>query len=135
MFILIAFIFPSTVSAQVVINEFSSGTSSNDWVEIYNFNIATQSADLSIYRLENKTGNTKNLSTLLVPGVFKVFTWSNMLNNSGDIIKLIRISDNTVLGEIAYGDQGGVCAPSETQSIGRNPDGTAKTGHPSDRGL
>lgn len=115
---------PGEIFAQVVINEFSSASSTDDWIEIYNLQTASEMADLSLYKLEDKAGNTKALSGSLAPGGFKAFDWSNRLNNSGDIIRLIRISSEEILEEIYYGDQGGICTPSATQSIGRLPDGT-----------
>src|SRR4030042_5593667 len=74
---------PEKVLAQVVINEFSSATSDDDWVELYNN--SGQSVDLSEYSLidGSSSGNTKTFSCILAPGGFWVVDWSNKLNNDG----------------------------------------------------
>ena len=123
-FLLLVF-FSSTVEAQVVINEFSSGTSNDDWVELY---VLPQQSpvpvDLSQYKLiDYDNTNEKVLSNIIDPGGFASFDWSRWLNNSGDEIKLIRISDNNEIDKVSYGDKGGICAPEGSQSIGRSIDG------------
>lgn len=118
-------LFAVPVHATVVINEFSSGTSS-DWVELYN--TGTASADLSIYRLRDSTdSNKKDLSGSLSSGGITSFSFSNYLNNGGDTIKFIRIENESEIIEeqISYGDVGGLCASSESQSIGKLPDGSS----------
>lgn len=117
------FSFVHTVHAQVVINEFSSGTT-DDWVELYN--VGTASANLSEYRLRDSTvTNKKDLSGSLDGNAFISFDFSNYLNNTGDKIQLFKIlGDNQELvNEITYGSSGGICAATESQSIGRQPDG------------
>jgi len=107
--------------AAPVINEFSSNTSP-DWIEIYNN--GTEILDLSLYRIKDLTLNNKlDLSGSLGPGGFAAFDWSNKLNNGGDLIKLILISDESVMDQVSYGDQGGLIAPSSGQSGGRQTDG------------
>lgn len=131
-FLIFCFLFiliPSKIFSQVVINEFSSaaGSSSDpDWVEIYNS--GSESIDLSLYRLRDDTEtNKKDLEGTLNPGGFAVFEWSNKLNNSGDIIKLLLISSETnFIDQVAYGDLGNdIPAPTTGQSAGRYPDGSA----------
>lgn len=125
LFFILWFVFPTIAFAQVVINEFSSGTTS-DWVELYN--TATESADLSTFRLRDSTAsNKKDLSGSLVAGGFLSFPFSNYLNKDGDVVKLIELvgGDEVIVEEIAYGDTGGVCAPSTTESIGRYPNGSS----------
>lgn len=124
-FILLLFLYlfiPLKSYAALYINEFSSKTSP-DWVEIYNS--GPDSVDLSEYQVKDSSStNTKELSGSLASGSFTTFDWSDYLNNSGDTIKLIRKSDNSVIDEIIYGSNG-TAAPSENQTSGRSPDGSA----------
>lgn len=113
---------PNQVFAELVINEFSSGTS-DDWVELYN--TGNSEIDLSNYYLIDGKENILALTGNLAPNNFEVFNWSNRLNNPGDIFKLINRLDNAlVVSEVVYGDQGGLQSPTSEQSIGRIPDGT-----------
>lgn len=115
------FLFPKIVSAQIVINEIGP-LSSPDWVEIYNF--SPESVDLTGYILrDSSVTNEFSLSGELGPGGFVVFDWSNRLNNSGDIVKLVSKADSQVIEEVPYGDKGGVCLPTEFGSIGKPIDG------------
>lgn len=118
--LIISLIFPKTAFAQVVINEVSSNTNP-DWVELTN--TATESAQLSLYKLQDEAGNEKDLEGELSSGGFISIDWSDRLNNSGDIVKVIRLSDGIVINSLTYGDEGGICAPTSSQSIGRSPDG------------
>lgn len=111
----------SSIFATPLINEFSSADSS-DWIEIYNSGADT--IDLSLYRIRDLTTNNKlDLSGSLSPSGFAAFDWSNKLNNGGDLIKLILTSDELIVDQVTYGDQGGLTAPSSTQTGGRQPDG------------
>lgn len=113
------FFFPSFCFAQVFINEFNSYGSS-DWVEIYR----TSSENLSLYFLEDETGNEKQLSWDNCNGKFCTVDWDNKLNNSGDIIKLFLVSNPSPVDQIAYGDKGNdSTAPQIGQSAGRSTDG------------
>lgn len=115
---------PSTVLAQIVINEFSSGTNS-DWVELYNS--GTESAQLSGLQIRDSTAsNKKDLSGELSSFGFKVITFSNWLNNGGDAVKLMMVSGEVeeLIQEISYGSVGGLCFPDADGSIGRFPDGS-----------
>lgn len=107
--------------ASPMINEFSSADSS-DWIEIYNS--GTDTVDLSLYRIKDLTANNKlDLSGSLTPSGFAAFDWSNKLNNGGDLIKLVLISDESIVDQISYGNQGGIAAPSSSQTGGRQTDG------------
>ena len=119
-FIILILLIPRVAVAQVVINEFSSGTSA-DWVEIYNE--STESADLSQYRLRDSASGKKDLSGTVLPASITSFFFSNRLNNAGDVVKLLRIvgEQEELLEEIAYGDAGGICAANKEQTIGRLP--------------
>ena len=92
--------FPTIANAQIVINEFSSATSDDDWVEIYN--TTTSYVDLSTYVLQDVAGNTKGFSCILAPNGFNVVPWSNRLNLAGDTVKLLN--GTTVVNCVAYGD-------------------------------
>ncbi len=119
----IALSFPlSLVQADVVINEFSSGSTS-DWIEVYN---SGDTADLSFYKLRDSGTNVKDLDGEIGPGAFVSFSFSNWLNNTGDTVRLMRVSDGgeEEVDHITYGE-GGICAPSASQTIGRQPDGSA----------
>jgi hypothetical protein len=105
----------------VVINEFSSATSS-DWVELYN--AGDGSVDLGEYRLRDENpNNKKDLSGILESGEIVSFNYSNYLNVGGDTIKLFKISEGNEIPEdsISYGSEGQVCSPSDAGSIGRYP--------------
>lgn len=111
--------FPEIAKAQVLINEFSSGTTS-DWIELYN--ISTESADLSSYKLMDSSTNDKPLSGSIPPGGFASFNFSNWLNNSTpDGVRLFNGSN--LVDSIYYGDENQVCYALGTESIGRYPDG------------
>jgi len=114
-------LFQAEANAQVVINEFSSGTT-NDWVELY-FNpqeTASSSADLSLYSIKDSGTYWKELTGNLNQGEYATFDVSNRLNKDGDTVRLIGPDGEE---EVRYGNSGGVCAADSTQSIGRRPDG------------
>lgn len=102
-FVAICFLLSATsVSAQVKINEFSSATSNNDWVEIYND--SDEVIDLSTYSLTDgsPSGNQKNFSCHLAAHGFWVSDWGGSLNNDGDIIKLNN--NGQIVDCVTYGD-------------------------------
>lgn len=109
------------VSAQLVINEFSSGTS-KDWVEL--FNTSTNSADLSRFRLEDANGNKKILEGTVPGGGIISFSFSNYLNNSGDAVNLFFTGNSDPIDSIGYGPGTDLCVPAGDQSIGSLPDGS-----------
>ncbi len=117
------FLFSSkTVLARVVINEFNSYGSS-DWVEIYR----TETENLSLYYLEDDAGNKKQLSWDDCNGEFCTVDWSNILNNSGDVIKLFLAGYPLPGDQVVYGNIEGsiVNTPGEGQSAGRITDGAS----------
>lgn len=114
------FLVPAQVKAQVVINEFNSGTTS-DWVELYN--ISTQSANLSSYKLMDSGSNDKILSGEIAPGGFVSFNFSNWLNNDGDTVRLFKA--DVLVDSISYGGNSQVCLAGNGESIGRYPDGNS----------
>lgn len=119
--LIIPLIFPQLVSAQIIINEISSGSSDEDWVEIYNN--SANPVLLTEFVLKDKSDNEKPLTGTLDPEAFISFNWSNRLNNAGDIVYLFKISDSSQIDSISYGTEGGVCAPETNQSIGRYDNG------------
>ena len=87
-----------TTFAEVVINEFSSAISSEDWVELYNNSDAP--INLLLYTLYDGSTNTKNFSCLLTPKGFTIINWNNTLNNDGDLIILKKdIPEAALLSE------------------------------------
>lgn len=111
------------VHAEVFINEFSSGTT-NDWVELYNASDAEEA--LSAYLLrDNSTANKLELNGILAPRGIIVFEWGDRLNNPGDKVRLLRVSDDEVVDEVMYGNLEGssIEAPQSQQSAGRITDG------------
>nr|MBI5455667.1 lamin tail domain-containing protein [Candidatus Levybacteria bacterium] len=93
-------------AAGIVINEFSSATSDDDWVELYNAS-TSQSEDLSNYTIidGSTSGNPVSFNCILAPQGFVIAFWSNRLNNGGDIIRLKNV--DTVVDCVAYGDGAG----------------------------
>ncbi len=96
---------PSRAVAQVVINEFSSTITNDDWVEIYN--TSDQPVNLIEYSLVDgsTSGNTKSFVCTLTAKGFTVVLWSDFLNKDGDIIKLRNGSN--VVDCVAYGNGAG----------------------------
>lgn len=115
------FIFASKVSAQVVINEFSSNTSS-DWVELY----SPVEKDISGWILDDEDTKTDMFTipqqTIISAGGFYVANVSDRLNKAGDTIYLYDSGRNEV-NKISYGGTGQVCTPSDNGSIAIIPDG------------
>ncbi len=122
-FLLLANLFSKSAFAALYINEFSSGTPDSDWVEIYNSD--SNSVDLSLYILRDATVTNKlDLSGSIGANGFATFEWSNRLNNSGDTIKLLLNTGESLIDQVVYGE-GGLQAPQDTQTAGRNPDGSS----------
>lgn len=124
--ILLAFfllhLFPLPVSAQIVINELGV-LDSPDWIEIYN--LSSENIELGSFKIVDEADNAKNLTGTLNAGGFVSVDWSNRLNNSGDVIKIVRLTNGEIVDQIAYGKDNSVCNPESSQSIGRYPDGNA----------
>lgn len=122
-FLVLALLIPSSVSAQVVINEFSSWESSGDWLELYAF----EDTEISGWIVRD---NANSIVETIPSGVsigpsaslFYVVEVGNRLNRDGDIIKLLKSDDSILVDQVPYGDSGGVCAPGVGQSAGRYPD-------------
>lgn len=120
LFLAIALFFVQKVHAQLLINEFSTG-SSDDWVEL--FNNTDQPIDLLGYEVRDNTeSNSVSLSGILDPLGTMTLDFSNKLNNSGDTIRLVKKDTQSIIDSVSYGDDGGNPAPLEGQSVGRKPD-------------
>ena len=127
MIISLIFLFSDSVKAQVVINEFSSFESSGDWVELY----AIEDATISGWILRDTA--TSKMATIpqgisIGPSNTSRFYTINVgdrLNRDGDVIKLLKQDDSTLVNQISYGTQGEVCVPGQGQSVGRYPDANA----------
>lgn len=116
--LLLSVFYPALTFAHPQINEFSSPTS-DDWIEIYN---PTESeVDLSLYRIRDNTQSNKlDLSGTLPAKGFVVVTWGSFLNNGGDTIRLLLLSDETdIIDTIMYGTGQEAPLPSGTETAGR----------------
>lgn len=113
---------PVKVFASLYINEFSSGSSDSDWVEIYNSD--STSVDLSGYILRDSNSNKLDLAGTIGANSFVSFDWNSKLNNDGDTIRLLKV-DESAVDQVSYGSSANVPAPSSSQTAGRQPDGTS----------
>ena len=126
---LLTFLYPVSVSAQVVINEFSSSDTS-DWIEIYN--LSDSSVNMSGWTIKDTaSSNVYDFSNEVLPTTSSCFiTVSNRLNNGGDRIQLLK--DSVQIDCVAYGNGNGsfcniaedVAAPAVTETASRVPEGT-----------
>lgn len=116
----------SPVNAKVYINELSTNTTNDDWVEIY----ADVDTNISGWTIKDEAGNTKpitaveNIGQSSSEGHYYVVDFGNSLNKDGDRVTLYN-KDSSKIDEMAYGDKGGPCAPETdtNQSLGRETDG------------
>ena len=114
------------VFAQVVINEFSSGTTS-DWVEIYNIG---EPFEISRLKLIDASNNQKSFPNCLLDtnGTYSI-DFSNWLNNGGDRITLQE--GDLLMDCVSYGS-GPICEGREidllalgaTECGARQPEGS-----------
>lgn len=122
------FVFALRVSAQILINEFSSA-SNPEWVELYNPGpTAISLASFVIYFDDNPSTNQKyefcDGEEILANG-YKLITrpiGSYWLANSGDSI--ILKNKEAVSDSVSYGAGKIVPAPTASQSATRSPDGS-----------
>ena len=127
-FLIFLLIFPVTVNAQVVINEFSYGDS-KDWIELY----SPEDVDISNWVLDdlNSSGEQTKSDIFIIPqGTFIGSSTSSFylidtdkvsdrLNNNGDVLTLYNSNKSSIIDEIKYGNRSGVCIFGSTGSIGR----------------
>lgn len=115
---------PSKIWAQVKINEFDSWETSGDWIEFY----STEDVDISGWILKDTTSTVKTITagSLIGPSSseFFIVEVGKRLNQAGDIIELYQEDGTTLVNQMKYGDEGGVCAPLSGQTAGRLPDGS-----------
>ncbi|MBU0596803.1 lamin tail domain-containing protein [Patescibacteria group bacterium] len=94
---------PTSTLALIFINEFVSDAVSeeNEWIELYN--ASTSSIDLNGYTLHDGNSQIYAPTSTLEAGDFVIITLSsNKLNNSGDIIILKNVDEETV-DQVTYG--------------------------------
>jgi hypothetical protein len=113
----------AAVFSVVTINEFSSFETSGDWVELY----VDSEEDVSGWIIRDTASSiVKTIpdGTIVNAGGFYIVETGNRLNKDGDVIRLLKADDSTKVDEVAYGSEGGTCAPeSASHSIGRSTDG------------
>ena len=113
------FAFPPSVSAQIVINEFSSN-SDTEWVELYN--LTADSIDLTDWKLQDEAQDPKTLMGSIPGQGFFIFeNPSGWLNNSGGDTITLKNSTDVVINSIHYGSGGVVSVPDSDKSAGRVP--------------
>ena len=96
-------LFPSFVSAQVVISEIvSNPTDGGEWVELWNQGEA--SVDLEGWTFTDNIGVFQTLQeTVIQPHQFVVFEgWHNKLNNTGDILQM-HDANGVLIAETSFG--------------------------------
>jgi hypothetical protein len=96
-------IFSSNIYAQVVINEFSSSSSNNDWIELHNN--SDNEINLKGYVIDDTaSSDVKDFSEdLFMPAqAYCVFDVGNRLNKNGDVIRLLK--GETQKDCVDYGD-------------------------------
>ena len=122
-FFFIFLIFPSSVSAQVVINEFSSN-SDTEWVELYN--TTSNMIDLSGWGLQDEAQPLKILSgSIPASGYFIFENPSGWLNNSGSDTITLKDLGSVVVDSVHYGSGGVVSIPNSDKSAGRVSNGSS----------
>ncbi len=118
------FLLPQVISAQVVINEFSSN-SNPEWVEI--LNLGSSPVDLNGWKLVDSANHVETLSGSIGAGSYFVYERSDgWLNNSGGDSVLLKDTSDVIRDSITYGQsQSVVSTPDADKSAGRVPDGSA----------
>lgn len=100
--IILFFLFINTQPCTaLILNEVYPASAENqyEWVELYND--TSENIDLSHYTIQDATGKLLQLNNmLLLPQSYTIATSSNILNNSGDTVKLIY--NNTVINSVSY---------------------------------
>jgi hypothetical protein len=124
--LILFFIFPKKVNAQILINEFLPD-SATEWIEFYN---ASPSADyIKSYYIDDDpdflsdSGSSakKNLTNLNTSNPnFPYFETSSFFNNSGDYVVLFD-SLGVTIDQYQY-----VSNPGQDKTIGRYPDGSGQ---------
>lgn len=112
--------------AAVYINELSTNTTSDDWVEIY----VTEDTEIVGWTIKDDVNSIPvnidggGLGQSYPEGYYFPIQMGNKLNNSGDRV-ILYDNNSQIIDEFSYGDKGGPCAPAPgtNQSVGRESDG------------
>lgn len=117
------FVFPPKISAQVVINEFSSN-SNPEWVELYN--TGSSSVDIVGWKLLDEANPAELLTaTISAQGYFVFERPQGWLNNSGGDTITLKDSLDVVQDSVIYGKLGSIVGtPDSDKSAGRSPNGS-----------
>jgi len=102
----------------LIINEVYTNpdTGEKEWLELYNCSLDT--INLSDYELKDGGSASKKLQGELLPGDYYLYeTSSGWLNNSAEIIFLLKKDDYSIIDMVAYGDWQDPVLP---QNIGFN---------------
>jgi hypothetical protein len=101
----------------------------DDWVEISNPSSSTSTINLSQYRLRDTSKTNKvDLQGNLPPGGYAVFAFGNKLNNAGDTVRLVQVSNDLEIDSLSFG-KSAVCTAPVGQSVFRVA-GNLKIGTP-----
>jgi hypothetical protein len=136
---LFIFFHPKFLSAQILVNEFSSYTL-DDWVEI--INISANTIDLSGYVIRDLTDTNKiDLAGELPPEGIVVFDFGRSLNKDGDVIRIISKEggvEKEAVFILCYGDKMNdpICTGTSVLRVGCIPDSDLSSvgSYPSDGG-
>lgn len=117
------FVFPSKLSAQVIINEFVPNADT-EWVEL--FNTSDSAEYLKAYYIDDDTdfindvgSHIKQLSDLNISSIqYPFYDLKTFLNNDGDSVVLFD-PDGNIVDQYTYSGK-----PGSNVSIGRSPDHT-----------
>lgn len=111
------------VEGNVLINEYLANNSGSDfeseWVELYN--AGGVGVDLAGWELRDGNASTSDdieLSGIIGPGEYLVFTNNDWLNNTGDILELVNGEDVVVDSDSFGAIGGGVSRGRETDGVG-----------------
>ncbi len=101
----------------------------DDWVEISNPSSSTSTINLSLYRLRDTSKTNKvDLQGSLPPGGYAVYAFGNKLNNAGDTVRLVKVTDEAEVDTLSFG-KNAVCKAEMGQSVFRVA-GSLKVGEP-----
>lgn len=117
-------LFPNTIKAEILINEFSSN-SDIEWVELYNNSVTT--VDLTNWTISDDSQAPELISGTINGGGFFVFERpEGWLNNSGGDSITLKESGTIVRDTLVYGKSGSsIGTPDADKSAGRTPNGSS----------
>lgn len=124
--ILVFWIFPEAVFAQVVINEFAP-KDDPEWVELYNN--SDENLNLSNWKIvdgNNQTTDDLTLDGCIISKGSRLFTSpKGWLNDGGSETISLKNAAGAIVDQVTYGEGGIVGIPDSGKSGGRFPDGTS----------